>query len=264
MQRFARPPADVRCGLARSGAAATSRKGYGIMKADRRHELKENDLLLALDGARNYLDVHGKQIGLIAVAILVVFGAVSFGLRSRATAMEDIWRRRSDLKFEPVDVGKKSLEALAGITKDVSDDGFILASLMDQGRQALRLAQQVPFPPDGELNRKAREAFAQLLSRFSDNPLALGVALSGLATVEENEFVLDGKLIHKEAARAHLNAIVGNPKLNALPFQQLALDRLKLIDATFTKVTVEPPPPPPPPPTEAPVDESEVDHVDEP
>jgi len=241
--------------------AATSRESYESMKADRRHELKENDLLLALDGARQYLDVHGKQIGLIAVLILVVFGAVSFGLRSRAATMEDIWRRRNDLKFEPVDVGKKSLEALAGITKEVTDKEFVLASLTDQGRQALRLAQQVPFPPDRELNQKAREAFGQLLLRFSDNPLAVGVALSGLATVEENEFVLDSDLSHKDKARAHLNAIVSNPKLNALPFQQLALDRLKSIDSTFTKVTVEPPPPPPPP-TEEPVDEAGVDPVD--
>lgn len=263
MRCLAHPPADVRRRWARLGAAATSREGYETMKADRRHELKENDLLLALDGARHYLDVHGKKIGLIAVAILVVFGAVSFGLRSRAAAIEDIWRRRNQLKFEPVDVGKKSLEALAGITKEISDKEFVLSSLTDQGRQALRLAQQVPSPPDGELNEKAREAFEQLRSRFSDNPLALGVALSGLATVEENAFVLDGNLTHKEEARAHLNAIVGNPKLNALPFQQLALDRLKLLDATFTKVTVEPPPPPPPP-TEEPVDEAEVDHVDEP
>jgi len=233
------------------------------MKADRRHELKENDLMLALDGARKYLDLHGKQIGLIAVGILVVFGAVSFGLRSRAAAVEDVWRRRNQLTFESLDVGKKSLETLAGITREVTDPEFVLASLMDQGRQALRLAQQVPFPPDRELNQMAREAFDQMRSRFGDNPLAVGVALTGLATVEENEFVLDGDLAHKEKARAHLNAIVGNPKLNALPFQQLALDRLKLLDATFTKVTVEPPPPPPPP-IEAPVDEAEVDHVDEP
>lgn len=233
------------------------------MKADRRHELKENDLMLALEGARKYFDVHGKQIGLAAVAILVVLGAVSFGFRARAAAMEDVWRRRNQLLFEPLDVGRKSLEALEGITREVSNKEFVLASLTDQGRQALRLAQQVPFPPDRELNQKAREAFEQLRARFSDNPLANGVALSGLATVEENEFVLDGDLSHKESARALLNAIVGDPRLNALPFQQLALDRLKLIDTTFTKVTVEPPPPPPPPPpTETTVDEPGVDPVD--
>jgi len=231
------------------------------MRAERRHELKDNDLLLALDRARNYLEVHGKQIGLIAVAILVVFGAVSLGLRSRAAAMEEIWQRRGDLEFEPVDVGKKSLEALEKITKEVSDKEFVLSSLMDQGRQALRLAQQVPFPPDRELNEKARAAFEELRSRFSDSPLAVGVALSGLATVEENEFVLDGYFAHKGKARTHLNAIVGNPKLNALPFQQAALDRLKVLDATFTKVLVEPPPPPPPP-SEAPADEAAVEPAD--
>ena len=237
------------------------------MKADRRHELKENDLLLALGRARDYLDVHGKQIGLMCLAVVVVGGAVSFGLRSRAAALEDVWRRRNQLNFESVDVGKKSLETLEGITRDVSNESFVLSSLMDQGRQALRLTQQVAVPPDRELNEKARQAFEQLLSRFGDNPLAVGVALSGLATVEENEFVLDGNLSHKEKAREHLNAIVGNPQLNALPFQQLALDRLKTLDATFTKVTVEPPPPPlpaPPPPTEAPVDVPQAEPVEQP
>ncbi len=242
------------------------------MKADRRHELKENDLMLALENARHYFDVHGKQIGLIAVAILVVGGAVSFGLRSRATAMEDLWRRRSQLKFEPVDVGKKSLEALEDFTKDVSDQEFVLASLMDQGRQALRLAQQVPLPPDRELNQKAREAFEQLLTRFGNNPLAAGVAQTGLATYEENEFVLDGDYSHKENARAHLDAIVGDPRQNALPFQQLALDRLKSLDVIFTEVTIEPPQPPPPTETSAdeapvdvvPVDKAEAEPVDEP
>jgi hypothetical protein len=223
------------------------------MRADRRHELKENDLLLALRSARDYLDVHGKQIGLICLAIVVLVGAVSFGLRSRATAMEDVWRRRNQLNFETIDVGKKSLETLESITRDVPNENFVLTSLMDQGRQALRLAQQALVPPDRELNEKARQAFEQLQSRFVGNPLAVGVALSGLATVEENEFVLDGNLSHKEKAREHLNAIVGNPQLNALPFQQLALDRLKSLDATFTKVTVAPPPPPPLP-TEWPAD----------
>ena len=242
--------------------AEASGEGRGIMKAGRRHELKENDLLLALTSARDYLDVHGKQIGLICLAIVVVVGAVSFGLRSRATAMEDVWRRRNQLSFETIDVGKKSLEALEGITRDVSNKNFVLTSLIDQGRQALRLAQQAAVPPDRELNEKARQAFEQLLSRFADNPLAVGVALSGFATVEENEFVLDGSLSHKEKAREHLNAIVGNPQLNALPFQQLALDRLKSLDATFTKVTVEPPPPAPP--TEAPVDLPPVEPVQQP
>ncbi len=230
------------------------------MKADRRHELKENDLLLALDRARTYLDVHGKQVGLIALGILVVFGAISFGFRARAAAKEDLWRRRGELVFEPVDVGKKSLETLENITREVNDRDFVRAGLMDLGRQALRLAQQVPFPPDREMNQKAREAFEELLSRFGDNPLAVGVALSGLATVEENEFVLDGSLEHKEKTRAHLNAIVGNPKLNALPFQQLALDRLKNLDATFTKVVVEAPPPLPLP---APTEEAQVDEAPE-
>jgi hypothetical protein len=218
------------------------------MKADRRHELKENDLALMLQNARVYLDVHGKQIGMGALIVLGALAVVTFVMRSRAAAVEDVWRRRSQLSFDDLETGKKSLETLEGMAKELSDDAFVMGALMDQGREGLKLAQQAPLPPDAELNRKARKAFEGLVSRFSRNPLALGAALSGLATVEENEFVLDGDMAHKEKARDYLDRIVREPKLNGMPFQKMALDRLKTLDMTFSKVRVEAPPPLPPPP----------------
>ncbi len=241
------------------------------MKADRRHELKENDLAIALQNARDYVDVHGKQIGMGALVVLGVMAAVTFAIRSRAAAVEDVWRRRSQLSFESLETGKKSLETLEGITTELSDKSFVMGALMDQGREALRLAQQAPLPPDAELNQKAKRAFEELRSRFSDNPLALGAALSGLATVEENEFVHDGDLAHKTKTLEYLNRIVQEPRLNGLPFQKMALDRIKNLDATFTKVRVEAPPPlPPPPPVEPaeapepPADAPKAEPVDQP
>lgn len=238
------------------------------MRADRRHELKENELAQALQNARVYLDVHGKQIGMGALIVLAVMAAVTFAMRSRAAAVEDVWRRRNQLNFESLEEGKKSLATLEGITHELSDRSFVMGALMDQGREALRLAQQVPFPPDAELNRKARRAFEDLLARFSDNPLATGSALCGLATVEENEFVLDNDLSHKDKAGAYLDRVVADPRLNSTPYQRMALDRIKSLDATFSKVTTQAPPPLPPPlPTEtpsAPVDEPKAQPVEEP
>jgi len=213
------------------------------MKSDRRHELKDNDLAAALGSTREFLDRHGKQIGMAALAILALMAAVTFAMRSRAAAIEDVWRRRGDLTFDDLDKGKKSLETLESLTNELSDPAFVMSALMDQGQRSLRLSQMAPTPPDKDLNERARKAFQDLKTRFPQNPLAVGSSLLGLASVEENDFVLTGDLKHKDNAKALLNQVVQDASLNGMPYQTAALDRLKKLDETFTKVVVGPPTP---------------------
>ena len=108
-------------------------------------------------------------------------------------------------------------------------------------------AQEVENPPDEEFNAMARRAFEHLLDRFPDSPLAIGRARCGLATVEENAFVLDGDLSHKERALAHLRAIIDDEALSLTPFVRIAADRIETLDETFTPVTFAPPPAAPEP-----------------
>lgn len=218
------------------------------MDADRRHELKDNELAVALGQTRDYLDRHGKEIGIAALVILGIMAAVTFAMRSRAAAVEDVWRRRGELKFDELETGKKALDTLEGLAREHSDPTFVMGALTDLGQKAIRLSEMVPLPPDKELNERARKTFNELKSRFGSNPLALGASLLGLASAEENDFVLSGDLKHKEAAKALLDQVVKEAKLNGMPHQGVALDRLKLLDETFTKVVVAPAPPPPPPP----------------
>lgn len=213
------------------------------MKADRRHELKENDLAHALEVARKYLNEHGGRIGLVVVVVLAVIAVVGIAARSRAVALEDAWERKSNLVFDNVEDGKQSLETLRKLTDETADPGFALAGLIDQGRHALRLAQQVNDPPDLELNEMAHEAFEQLLTRFWENSLAFGAAHCGLATVEENRFALDGDFVHRERAREHLQAVVDNPALHGLPFHRVAVERTRALDKVFTVVRFESAPP---------------------
>lgn len=218
------------------------------MDADRRHELKDNDLAVALGQTRDFLDRHGKEIGIAALVILGIMAAVTFAMRSRAAAVEDVWRRRGELKFDDIDAGKKSLDSLESLAKEHSDPTFVMSAILDQGQKALRLAQMATVPPDKELNERARKSFTELKSRFGSNPVALGAALLGLATVAENDFVLDGDLKHKEEAKGLLDQVVKETKLNGMPYQGTALDRLKTLDQIFVKVVVAPAPPPPPAP----------------
>jgi hypothetical protein len=205
------------------------------MKAQRRHELRENDLAHALGVAWDYLNDNSTQILVAVIVVGAVIVAGLFSLRSRAAALEDIWQRRSQLSYESTEVGLASLDALAAMTKDVSDERFVLTSLLEQGQQALRLTQQVSAPPDPGFNDRARDAFGQMLSRFKDSPLAIGLAHTGLATVEANAFVLDGDMAHKERFERHLTAVIDDPALNGMPLQRMALDRRNAVDATFTR-----------------------------
>ncbi len=206
------------------------------MKAERRHELKENDLVHALTLGREYLDRNSKQIGIAVLIVGAVALVVMLGVRSRAAAIENVWRRKNELRFEKVDEGRQSLEALATMTQEVSDDTFVFASLVEQGTQALRLAQETWPAPDRALTQRAKETFEQLLRRFPDNPLAFGLGHTGLASVEENLFVIDGKLEHRRAVEAHLSAIIDNPRLDGLPFKRIAMDRRDNLDDTFTRI----------------------------
>ncbi len=215
------------------------------MKAERRHELRENDLAHALSVARDYLEQHSRQITIFAVVALALFAVVSFAMRSKAAAHEDVWRRKNALSFEGPDKGRKAVDSLLTMVGESSDQQFVLDGLLDAGRQALRLAREAPLPPDRELNNFARRAFEELLRRFPGNPLAVGVALAGMATVAENDFLLDHAAAHKDRAEEYLTRLSTDALFNGLPFQRQALDRLKTLDETFSVIHFQPPQPPP-------------------
>jgi len=206
------------------------------MKSERRHELKENDLEHYLSVGRKYLDENGKTIGFAVIVIAAAVTAVAMTVRSRAAAMEDTWRARQKLQFADVVTGKEDLKALTTLTSESPNEQFVFKGLIDRGAQALRLSREAPVSPDPELNAMAKEAFDELLARFGDKPLAVGIAHSGLATVAENEFVLDKDMKHRAEAEKQLTAIIENSALNGMPFQRIALERRNTLDKVFAVV----------------------------
>lgn len=214
------------------------------MKSERRHELRENDLQHVLEVTRDYLADNGGRVGLIVLAVLAVVVVSNLVARSSAATAEDAWAKRKELKFETPEAGLASLETLKSIGETTSDRDLALACVIDRGNLALRLAQKVADPPDRKLTDISRTAFEELRTRYASNPLALAIALNGLASVEENLFAIDGKLEHKAQAQAHLTAMIENRALDGLPLQQLAIERRKTLDATFVKVKLTYAPPP--------------------
>ncbi|MEK6675454.1 MAG: hypothetical protein AABZ47_07345 [Planctomycetota bacterium] len=218
------------------------------MKAERRHELQENDFVHLLQVGRTYLSDNARSIGMGVAVVVGLFVVVSLAVRSHNSNKEDKWRRLSQLQFDKEDTLRASLDAMAALAKESSDDAFVLTTLMDMGRHGLRWASKVDNPPDRDLNEKARWAFDELLRRYPDNPMALGVAHTGLATVEENHFFFSRDAGHKERAKQHLKAVIDDARLNGLPFQRIAIDRRDSLESTFALVRFVPGDAPEPPP----------------
>ncbi|MCH8241188.1 MAG: hypothetical protein IH897_01100 [Planctomycetes bacterium] len=204
------------------------------MKSERRHELKENDLAVLMDRFSAYLQEHGGRLALGVVGVLVAIAVVGIVVRSRAATLEDAWQRRRALSFKDLESGRRSLDMLNSLTETAGDRSFVMGALIDAGRYGLELAAKTENHPDPELNEKARTAFTRLLSEFPENPLAIGAARCGLASVEENAFAMDGDLIHKAKAREQLLAILNKPEFAGMPFYRMATDRLNNIDRIFT------------------------------
>lgn len=189
---------------------------------------------------------RSQLIGACVVAIVAVVLVGMWTMSSRTQAQVAAWNSKAALTFPNPEAGKASLETLVSLRRASSDRTFILECLADQGAIALDLAGRASPAPDPELTALAKDAFQVMLNRFSDEPLAAGVAHLGLATVAENEFVLDQNPAHKEEARRHLKAITEDAKrFSGTPFMDNALARLNDLDRIFTPVNFAPPAPEP-------------------
>ncbi len=211
------------------------------MKAHRRQELKENDLAHFLQETRSYLQEKGSRV-LAGAAVIVVVALLAWMVtQSRRRAQVGAWERLGALQIDDAEGLKESLPELRSLADAASDDALGLMVRSKWGEAALRLASAASDNWEKtKHNEDAAAAFESLQERFPDNPLALGVALCGLATVEENRFVFTGEASHQGRAKAYLEQIRDDPRLNGTPFKSQALDRLNLLNETFTTVTFEP------------------------
>lgn len=210
------------------------------MKAKRRHELKENDLAHALWVARDYVGENGRMIGLVAVVMVGVVAAAAWAATSRSRRSVEAWIQRDELVQVDSESARASVDQLRDLIDSSSDEEFVLRGLIQLAGMSLELSARATPAPDPQLNQIAQDAYQQLYERFKGNPAAMGVALLGLATVEENSFVLDEDPAHKENARKHLTEIINSEELNNWPNQRQATDRLNRLDHVFTVVKFAP------------------------
>jgi hypothetical protein len=220
------------------------------MKADRRHELRENELAAALLQARDFVGQNARTITLALGGVILVAILASFGMRSRAAQREDQWRRLSQLDFNIPEKAREALPTLRSLAFDAGDDKFRMIALVELGRQAMKMSQQSDAPPNIEMLNLARSAYEQLVERFRSSPLAVATGHLGLATVAEDMYLLTREERYKSEVRRHLSAVVEDDRLATLPLYQVAVDRRNALEATLSIVAFAVPPveaPPVPP-----------------
>jgi predicted O-methyltransferase YrrM len=225
------------------------------MKRERRVELRENELAESLQDMWVFLRKHGAYIAGGAVVLAVIFAATSYvaDQRRAAVAEKRAEINRISTEYQKDQQGDKALDALKKVAAEAKDPEVVKDALRMRGRLAESLALKNAGGPDVALLDQAREAYTQLLDRFGpESMLEAGSALTMLAKLEGDYFVLDGNPPHKETARRYWERLKDEARFKGTPYQSEALVKLNEIDAIFKPVTMVDAPPPPPPVTTAP------------
>ena len=104
----------------------------------------------------------------------------------------------------------------------------------------------------GQLLDTAEEHCNSVLNSAGSNTSLRATALNALSAVEQNRYVLDGDLAHKEAAKSYLERIRNGPEFVGTAFQADVLTRLNEFDSLWHPLVLVDPPAEPPtdPPTD--------------
>jgi hypothetical protein len=211
------------------------------MKADRRHELKENELAHYLTEARNWLDRNSQYVTWGLVGLLAVIIVVGFTSRSRGKALSGLWQERQALDFGSAEAARGSIRQLIVLSGKTKDDAFAVETLKEAANRAMLRVVDENGAVDKEFNDLARSAANELLAHATGAPLVFAFAHCTLARAEANAFLLDQDPQHQERARTHLNAVLENTALRNTPFQKLAADQLNQLGEDFQVIAFAPP-----------------------
>lgn len=227
------------------------------MKAERRQELRTNELAQWIEQGRTVMRTWGSYIvgGIVVVVLIIAF--VAYRASAANQEISDAWQnlREMPAKYfftaarekQSDDQIKAGFDGLRRLADTAKSPDLVFEALANEAQIAIQLSKMGSGGVDPVYLTKAEEAYTALKTRLADNPLAVATALNGAVAIEADRFVVDGSLAHKENARRLLEQLKSDARFANTPFQTAALDRLNRLDAMFTKVELAPAPPAPPP-----------------
>jgi hypothetical protein len=224
------------------------------MKAERRQELRTNELAQMLEQARQVMRTWGSYIvgGVVVVVLVIAF--VAYRAAAADQALSDAWQNLREMqgKYFFTQTSEKrtdaeiatGFEGLQRVADAAKTPDLAFEALANQAQIAMQLSGMTPGGVDANYLDRAEQAYNALKIRMPDNPLAVALALDGAARIEADRFVLDADPAHKDKARRFLEQLRDDPRFAHTPFQTAALAHLNRLDDMFREVKLAPAPVP--------------------
>ncbi len=221
------------------------------MKTARRQELKHNELAEGLEQLRHSFSAYGNYIvgGLVLIAVIVL--GVVYVSRSAEQARATAAKKVRELPAATDEDVRKADVELRKIAADASGSSLAMIAIRRRAYTAMSRAHAAADgTPSAEFLDLAQDAYQEIIDQHPDKVLDVASALLGLATIEQDRFVLDQDSSHKGAVLKYLERILDDKALIGTPFQTAASDRKNTLDSVFVTVAmvdapVQPLAPPP-------------------
>lgn len=188
------------------------------MKAQRRHDLRENLLALEIGKVADFLKKNGSYIATGVLVIAVVIFAIVM-LRGRAEAKEAAvraqWDRVQQAKFSPEFDRSQLTKELTDLTEQTTDKRLAALAAVELGDEFSRRILASSDVDRSELAKKAEYWYRWAISSFPKEYMAVAKAHFGLAMLQETAGQFD-------QAASELQAVTKLTQLQGYPVSLLA------------------------------------------
>jgi len=231
------------------------------MKTQRRQELKANDLSVYLQQISEYFNKHAGIITVVSIGVIALLAAAVFANRTAVRHREYAWEAFNSAAQAGRIPGPERAtwqnEIIAGWEAIVDDYGdtdvaplaryqiiqFCLGQFLESETGPTRGSGDMR----GQLLDTAEKHCNSTLNSAGSNTTLKATALNALSAIEQNRYVLDGDLAHKETAKSYLERIRNGREFVGTAFQDDVLARLNEFDSLWHPLILLDPPPEPEP-----------------
>lgn len=216
------------------------------MKTQRRQDLKTNELSVYLQQVGEYVRKNASALILCGVILIASVGSIGYWSYNSKLKREQGWRAFQDASLAMLTPDAENPEWVSDITAQwealLADHGDSILGSLAAWRISEFCLRQFTQSSDAKIKNdllaKAERNCQWILSNELSSSTFRAAALNGLALVEQNRFVLDDDLAHKEKSRSYLMQIRNDAEFLGTPFQADVLTQLNEFDTLWEPIAL--------------------------